>query len=93
MKPAPMPWMGCGEGVPPEITGDAASLSDVTTARKAGLPVVVGSGITPQNAAAFAPHSDAVIVGSYLKRDGIWRNPVDPQRVRLLRDALDLAAS
>jgi hypothetical protein len=23
MKPAPMPWIGCGEGAPPEITGEA----------------------------------------------------------------------
>ena len=24
MNPAPMPWIGCGFGAPPEITGDAA---------------------------------------------------------------------
>ena len=24
MKPAPMPWIGCGLGLPPLITGDAA---------------------------------------------------------------------
>ena len=23
MKPAPMPWIGCGEGAPPEMTGEA----------------------------------------------------------------------
>jgi hypothetical protein len=23
MKPAPMPWIGCGAGAPPLITGDA----------------------------------------------------------------------
>ncbi len=23
MKPAPMPWIGCGPGAPPEITGEA----------------------------------------------------------------------
>ena len=24
MKPAPMPWIGCGAGAPPEMTGEAA---------------------------------------------------------------------
>jgi hypothetical protein len=31
MKPAPMPWIGCGDGWPPEITGDATG----STARPA----------------------------------------------------------
>ena len=26
MKPAPMPWIGCGLGLPPEITGDSVSI-------------------------------------------------------------------
>jgi hypothetical protein len=26
MNPAPMPWMGCGECVPPESTGDSVDL-------------------------------------------------------------------
>ncbi len=44
-------------------------------------PVFVGSGVTPDNAAALAPHADAFIVGSFLKRDGHWENEPEPARV------------
>jgi membrane complex biogenesis BtpA family protein len=48
------------------------------------LPVVVGSGITPENIPDLAPHADGFIVGSYLKRDGLWSDPPDPDRVRAM---------
>jgi len=41
----------------------------------------VGSGLTPENLATLWPHADVFIVGSYLKRDGLWSNPVDEDRV------------
>lgn len=69
-------------------TGATASIEDVIAARYSHLPVVVGSGITPANAAVFAAHAQALIVGSALKVDGDWRKPVDPARVRALADAL-----
>ncbi|MCA8922072.1 MAG: BtpA/SgcQ family protein [Planctomycetes bacterium] len=62
-------------------TGEATALEDVRAAKVAGLPVVVGSGVTPGDAATLAREADALIVGSYFKRDGDWREPVDPQRV------------
>ncbi len=68
-------------------TGHAADPADLDRAR-AGLPVVVGSGVTASNAAAFV-QADALIVGSSLKRDGDWRNPVDLARVRALVAAVD----
>ncbi len=46
--------------------------------------VVVGSGLTPDNAGDLAPLADGAIVGTWLKRDGVVRNPVDPDRVRAL---------
>lgn len=64
-------------------TGSPADPKDVAAVRKAvGVPVLVGSGVTPDNLAAFAPHAHAIIVGSYLKKDGNWRNPPDPARVQ-----------
>ena len=30
MKPAPMPWIGCGDGAPPEITGEAVGSTAYT---------------------------------------------------------------
>ena len=49
---------------------------------------MIGSGIDADNIAAFGARADGLIVGSWLKRDGFWRNPVDEQRVRVLSDAL-----
>ena len=63
----------------------------------AGRPVLVGSGLTPENAAELlgagaggAPRATGAIVGSALKRDGRAENPVELARVRALRAALDV---
>ena len=59
-------------------TGKAAAIEDVETARKAGpLPVLVGSGVSPANVKAMLRHSHGVIVGSSLKRGGVWSNDLD----------------
>ena len=69
-------------------TGSPTSLVDVQSAAVAGLPVAVGSGVTPQDAGALSKYASALIVGSYCKRDGDWRNPVDQQRVRELWESI-----
>lgn len=69
-------------------TGQVTALNDVKEAKLAGLPVIVGSGICPDNLPELAQEADGVIVGSYLKVDGLWQNPVDIQRVRHLRKLL-----
>jgi membrane complex biogenesis BtpA family protein len=70
-------------------TGRATDPAEVrAVAAAVSIPVLVGSGITPENVAAY-PEADAFIVGTALKRDGIWTNPVDPARVRALRQAFD----
>jgi membrane complex biogenesis BtpA family protein len=51
-------------------------------------PVLIGSGLTPDNAADLAPLADGAIVGTALKRDGDVRQPVDPDRVRGLAAAV-----
>lgn len=64
-------------------TGKAASEGDVAAVRAAtALPVLVGSGVTPANVASMLGHADAVIVGSHLKRDGLWSSTLDPARCR-----------
>ncbi|HRX86082.1 MAG TPA: BtpA/SgcQ family protein [Phycisphaerae bacterium] len=63
-------------------TGHATRAEDVSEVADAvDLPVLVGSGTTPQNLADLWPHADGFIVGSSLKVDGVWSNPLDPQRV------------
>jgi membrane complex biogenesis BtpA family protein len=69
-------------------TGEAASSSDVRAAAGATeLPVLVGSGITPDNLPEFAG-AGGFIVGSYLKRDGVWSNPLDDARVTRMVQAV-----
>jgi hypothetical protein len=63
-------------------TGDAASLDELAEiANGTSLPVAVGSGVTPANVGDILTLADAVIVASYLKRDGVWWNEVDPDRL------------
>ena len=54
----------------------------VSAMRKATkLPVLVGSGVQPdQVKPLFDAGADALIVGSWIKKDGVWTNPVDPAR-------------
>jgi membrane complex biogenesis BtpA family protein len=63
-------------------TGCAAEAADVEMVRKAvRIPVLVGSGVTPNNASEYS-NAHGVIVGSYLKRDGYWANKIDTDRVK-----------
>ena len=65
-------------------TGDAADLTEIAAiSRGCGLPVVVGSGLTSATVGAIFQAADGVIVGSWLKQDGVWWNPVDPERVAI----------
>ncbi|MBL4592081.1 MAG: BtpA/SgcQ family protein [Phycisphaerales bacterium] len=64
-------------------TGKQTAIEDVRQAREAvDLPILVGSGVTPDNAAGLFEFADALIVGSWIKADGIWTNAVDPSRAQ-----------
>ncbi len=66
-------------------TGHAPTLAEVREARAhTRLPVLVGSGLTPDNVAGFYAEADGLIVGSYFKHGGDWRNPPDPARIEAL---------
>jgi membrane complex biogenesis BtpA family protein len=63
-------------------TGVAANPSDLAEAKAATtLPTVIGSGSTPHNINQYSV-ADAIIVGSWIKADGDWKNPVCPDRAR-----------
>jgi len=63
-------------------TGKATAFADLKAARAATkLPLLVGSGATPETLPRLFECADAVIVGSALKRDGHWANPLDMARV------------
>jgi membrane complex biogenesis BtpA family protein len=68
-------------------TGEPANPSEVAAVADAvSVPTLVGSGITLENIHAFSK-ADALIVGSSIKKDGVWFNPIDPQRARALARA------
>jgi membrane complex biogenesis BtpA family protein len=73
-------------------TGDSATMDELQTiASGTSLPVAVGSGVTPDNVGDIFTVADAVIVASYLKHDGAWWNPVDPDRLRVFMQAVNKA--
>jgi hypothetical protein len=67
-------------------TGRPADVAELRRVKQAGgaTPVVVGSGLDPESAAAYAADADGFIVGTGLKRDGVVTNPVDEGRVAAL---------
>lgn len=69
-------------------TGDSATLGEIdAVAAATHLPVIAGSGVTAENVAAILERVSAVIVGSSLKHEGVWWNPVDPGRARAFAHA------
>ncbi|WHQ75074.1 BtpA/SgcQ family protein [Pantoea sp. Lij88] len=64
-------------------TGDSATLEEIDEIRAATtLPLLVGSGVTPANVCQILARTQAVIVASALKVDGVWWNDVDRDRVK-----------
>lgn len=79
----------CADGV--VVTGTATGVKtnprDLEEAVEASaLPVWIGSGITVDNLAHYR-RAHGLIVGSWLKRDGDWRQEVDPERCKRLVEA------
>lgn len=64
-------------------TGDSATLSEIDEIRGAtALPLLVGSGVTPDNVGQILSRTQGVIVASALKVDGVWWNEVELARVK-----------
>jgi len=63
-------------------TGLEASDTDLSAVRHhCRLPIYIGSGVSAENLARYAPLADGFIVGSFFKKDGRWSETVDPRRV------------
>lgn len=62
-------------------TGIPAKLDELSNLKTAtNLPILIGSGVTVDNLADYI-ESDALIVGSYFKKGGLWSNDIDENRV------------
>jgi uncharacterized protein len=69
-------------------TGKPADLQDLRRAREAATrTLLVGSGATPNALTDIFTSADAVIVGSWIKREGHWSNPIDSERARTFIEA------
>jgi membrane complex biogenesis BtpA family protein len=65
-------------------TGQPAEPDEVNSVcRAVNVPTIVGSGITAENLPHYA-EAEALIVGSWIKQDGLWSNPINPDRVHAL---------
>ena len=70
-------------------TGHAVDIDHLREVRGATeLPLIVGSGVTPENVKDIFKFADSAIVGSSLKKDGNWSNRLDSARCQQLIDAL-----
>jgi membrane complex biogenesis BtpA family protein len=70
-------------------TGEQTAPADVdAVAAGATLPVLVGSGLTAANIARFAS-AHGFIVGSSMKIDGRWDQPIDPRRADAMARAFE----
>ncbi|MGI8421572.1 MAG: BtpA/SgcQ family protein [Gaiellaceae bacterium] len=66
-------------------TGGETEVEEITGIRAGTqLPVIIGSGVTAENAPKLLAVADGAIVASSLKEDGVWWNPVSLERVRRL---------
>jgi membrane complex biogenesis BtpA family protein len=70
-------------------TGEPPRAADVTEAKShCRIPVLLGSGISPENVAEFHDAADGFIIGSYFKERGLWSNTVEPARVERMLEAV-----
>lgn len=77
-----------------QFTGEAANAADLHAVREASrLPILVGSGMTPENAAEIVPLADAFIVGSTFRKGGQYLEQLDPARLSAFMEAFGEAKS
>jgi len=64
-------------------TGSQADINEIKSVKQnVNIPVLVGSGITLDNAKKYLEFSDALIVGSWFKYEGKWQNEIEIDRVK-----------
>ena len=55
---------------------------------QSGLPICIGSGISPGNVNKFR-NADALIVGTFFKKGGKWQNELDENRIKEMMAAIE----
>ena len=69
-----------------QVTGSEPGLAELKSVKEAAgdVPVLAGSGLTPENAEEILSLADGAIVGTSLKKGGQTENEVDIERVKKL---------
>jgi len=71
-------------------TGSPTSRRDLEEARRGtALPLLVGSGTTPENLPELWDAADGFIVGSWIKEGGSWERPLDRTRIGAILEAAE----
>ena len=75
-------------------TGQAADRAKIAAFRRGcgDAPLVLASGVTPENAADYAPHVDAMLVATGINREGDFY-AIDPSRLQRLLAATRSASA
>ncbi len=84
---ATLPDALCVSGLTAGSSTDSQVLSKVKGAA-GDVPVIVNTGMRPDNAAEQLSIADAAIVGTFLKKDGVFENEADSARVQELMAAV-----
>lgn len=70
-------------------TGDETKTEEITTIKNVSkIPVIVGSGCSEKNIERILSVADGAIVGTHLKENDLWWNPVDAKKVKSLMDVV-----
>lgn len=68
-----------------ELTGLETDIEDVKLAKEStDMPIIIGSGVTPENLEKVFNYADGFIVGSYFKEGGNGLNFIDETRVKIM---------
>jgi membrane complex biogenesis BtpA family protein len=71
-------------------TGGETDIRELEAIKEvASLPVIIGSGLSVENARKILSIADGAIVASSLKEQGRWWNPVSTERVRRLMEVVE----
>ena len=64
------------------MTGMKPDVKELTRVKKAAkVPVLIGSGMDPENIKDYLPLADGFIVGSTFRKDGKFLEEIDPERL------------
>ena len=81
-------FLADGVIVTSQFTGINPDKGDLVKAKQAAkLPVLIGSGMTPENIHEYLPLADGFIVGSCFRKDGKFLETLEPERLATFMNA------